>query len=73
MWKNFGRDQVQVVEILEVHDLHVLALRTDGGELVQADALKSGKPEVIVENARKFVAIVNATRSRLTPAVASAR
>lgn len=41
-----------------------------GGELVQADALKSGKPEVIVENARKFVAIVQQTRARLkSPAV----
>ena len=35
-----------------------------GGELVQADALKSGKPEVIVENARKFVAIVKQARDR---------
>ena len=43
-----------------------------GGELVHADALKSGKPEVIVETARKFVAIVNATRSRRAPAVSSA-
>lgn len=39
-----------------------------GSELVQAEALKSGKPEVIVETARKFVAIVKATRERLTPA-----
>jgi 2-dehydro-3-deoxyphosphogluconate aldolase/(4S)-4-hydroxy-2-oxoglutarate aldolase len=43
-----------------------------GGELVHADALKSGKPEVIVETARKFVAIVNATRYRRSPAVSSA-
>jgi 2-dehydro-3-deoxyphosphogluconate aldolase / (4S)-4-hydroxy-2-oxoglutarate aldolase len=35
-----------------------------GGELVQADALKSGKPEVIIENARKFVAIVKQARDR---------
>jgi len=35
-----------------------------GGELVQADALKSGKAEVIVENARKFVAIVKQARER---------
>jgi 2-dehydro-3-deoxyphosphogluconate aldolase/(4S)-4-hydroxy-2-oxoglutarate aldolase len=44
-----------------------------GGELVQTDALKTGKPEIIVENARKFVAIVKQARSRLpgTPAVAS--
>jgi 2-dehydro-3-deoxyphosphogluconate aldolase / (4S)-4-hydroxy-2-oxoglutarate aldolase len=37
-----------------------------GGELVQAEALKSGKAEVIVENARKFVAIVRQTRARLS-------
>jgi len=35
-----------------------------GGELVQADALKSGKADVIVENARKFVAIVKQARER---------
>jgi len=34
-----------------------------GGELVTADALKAKKPELIVENARKFVAIVNHTRA----------
>jgi 2-dehydro-3-deoxyphosphogluconate aldolase/(4S)-4-hydroxy-2-oxoglutarate aldolase len=33
-----------------------------GGELVQADALKSNKPEIIVENARKFLAIVKQAR-----------
>src|SRR5438874_3723088 len=43
-----------------------------GGELVQAEALKSGKPEIVVETARKFVAIVKATRSRISPAVANA-
>jgi 2-dehydro-3-deoxyphosphogluconate aldolase/(4S)-4-hydroxy-2-oxoglutarate aldolase len=36
-----------------------------GGELVQADALKSGKPEVIIEAARKFVAIVKQYRDRV--------
>jgi 2-dehydro-3-deoxyphosphogluconate aldolase/(4S)-4-hydroxy-2-oxoglutarate aldolase len=36
-----------------------------GGELVQAEALKSGNPEVIVENARKFIAIVNQYRARI--------
>ena len=35
-----------------------------GGELVQTDALKSGKAEVIVENARKFVAMVKQARER---------
>jgi len=37
-----------------------------GGELVQADALKSGKSQIIVENARKFVEIVKQTRTRMT-------
>ena len=36
-----------------------------GGELVQAEALKSGKPEVIIEGARKFVAIVKQYRDRV--------
>jgi 2-dehydro-3-deoxyphosphogluconate aldolase/(4S)-4-hydroxy-2-oxoglutarate aldolase len=38
-----------------------------GGELVQAEALKSNKPEIIVENARKFLAIVQQTRARMAP------
>jgi 2-dehydro-3-deoxyphosphogluconate aldolase/(4S)-4-hydroxy-2-oxoglutarate aldolase len=37
-----------------------------GGELVQADALKSKKPEIIVENARKFLSIVQQTRTQMT-------
>lgn len=41
-----------------------------GGELVQAEALKSGKPEVIVESARKFLAIVKEARARMTAASA---
>src|SRR6266404_429596 len=36
-----------------------------GSELVQSDALKTGNSEIIVENARKFVAIVKQARSRL--------
>src|SRR5213075_2350147 len=36
-----------------------------GGELVWADALRSNKPEVIVENARKFLAIVTAARAQM--------
>jgi 2-dehydro-3-deoxyphosphogluconate aldolase/(4S)-4-hydroxy-2-oxoglutarate aldolase len=36
-----------------------------GGECVQAEALKSNKPEIIVENARKFLAIVRETRARM--------
>jgi len=34
-----------------------------GGELVQTAALKAGKPEVIVEAARKFVEIVQQARA----------
>lgn len=37
-----------------------------GGELVQSDALKSGKPEIIVEHARKFLAIVKQARERIS-------
>ena len=44
-----------------------------GGELVQAEALKSGKPEIIVENARKFVAIVKEARARMKAASAAAK
>ena len=36
-----------------------------GGELVQADALKSNKPEIIAENARKFLAIVKQARAQM--------
>jgi 2-dehydro-3-deoxyphosphogluconate aldolase/(4S)-4-hydroxy-2-oxoglutarate aldolase len=36
-----------------------------GGELVHAEALKSGTPEVIVENARKFIAIIKQYRARI--------
>ena len=36
-----------------------------GGELVQADALKSGKTEVIVENARKFLECVKQARAEI--------
>jgi 2-dehydro-3-deoxyphosphogluconate aldolase/(4S)-4-hydroxy-2-oxoglutarate aldolase len=39
-----------------------------GGELVQAEALKSKKPEIIAENARKFLEIVKQTRLRLAAA-----
>src|SRR6476646_8500922 len=35
-----------------------------GGELVQAEALKSGKSQMIVEHARKFVEIVKQARAR---------
>ena len=43
-----------------------------GSELVQIEALKSGKREVIADTARKFVAIVKATRDRVAPGTASA-
>jgi 2-dehydro-3-deoxyphosphogluconate aldolase/(4S)-4-hydroxy-2-oxoglutarate aldolase len=36
-----------------------------GGELVQAEALKSNKPEIIVENARRFLAIVKQARAQM--------
>jgi 2-dehydro-3-deoxyphosphogluconate aldolase / (4S)-4-hydroxy-2-oxoglutarate aldolase len=36
-----------------------------GGELVQAEALKSGTSQIIVENARKFLEIVKQTRARM--------
>ncbi len=36
-----------------------------GGELVQADALKSGKTEIIVENARKFLECVKQARAEI--------
>ena len=36
-----------------------------GGELVQAEALKANKPEIIAENARKFLAIVKHTRAHI--------
>jgi 2-dehydro-3-deoxyphosphogluconate aldolase / (4S)-4-hydroxy-2-oxoglutarate aldolase len=36
-----------------------------GGELVHPDGLKSGNTEMIVENARKFLAIVKATRAKM--------
>ena len=44
-----------------------------GGELVQADALKSKKPEIIVENARKFLAIVKQARAQMTSAGIAAK
>jgi 2-dehydro-3-deoxyphosphogluconate aldolase/(4S)-4-hydroxy-2-oxoglutarate aldolase len=37
-----------------------------GGELVQPEALKANKPEVIVETARKFLEVVTTTRTKLT-------
>jgi 2-dehydro-3-deoxyphosphogluconate aldolase / (4S)-4-hydroxy-2-oxoglutarate aldolase len=43
-----------------------------GGELVQADALKSNKPETIVENARKFLEIVKQARSRMSSSLVDA-
>jgi 2-dehydro-3-deoxyphosphogluconate aldolase / (4S)-4-hydroxy-2-oxoglutarate aldolase len=44
-----------------------------GGELVQADALKSGKPEIIVENARKFLAIVKEARAHMRASSVAAK
>lgn len=36
-----------------------------GGELIQAEALKSNNPEIIVENARKFLTIVKQARAQM--------
>ena len=44
-----------------------------GGELVQAEALKANKPDVIVENARKFLAIVKHTRAQMASAHGAAK
>lgn len=44
-----------------------------GGELVQAEALKADKPEMIVENARKFLAVVKETRVRMSASTAAAK
>jgi len=41
-----------------------------GGELVQAEALKSSKPELIVETARKFLEIVASARAKLSTVAA---
>ena len=41
-----------------------------GGELVQPEALKSNKPEMIVEAARKFLEIVASARAKLASASA---
>src|SRR5438876_5464482 len=38
-----------------------------GGELVQTEALKTNKPAVIVETARKFLEIVATARAKLSP------
>jgi 2-dehydro-3-deoxyphosphogluconate aldolase / (4S)-4-hydroxy-2-oxoglutarate aldolase len=43
-----------------------------GGELVHREALKSGKPEIITDNARKFLAIVKRTRAQMVPSNAAA-
>jgi 2-dehydro-3-deoxyphosphogluconate aldolase / (4S)-4-hydroxy-2-oxoglutarate aldolase len=44
-----------------------------GGECVQAEALRSGKPEIIVENARKFLAVVKEARNRMTVSTVTAK
>jgi 2-dehydro-3-deoxyphosphogluconate aldolase / (4S)-4-hydroxy-2-oxoglutarate aldolase len=44
-----------------------------GGELVQADALKANKPEIISESARKFLAIVKHTRAQMAASHAAAK
>lgn len=44
-----------------------------GGECVQAEALKANKPEIIVENARKFRAIVKQTRAQMASSTLAAK
>lgn len=44
-----------------------------GGELVQAEALKANKPEIISENARKFLAIVKHTRAQMAESHTAAK
>jgi 2-dehydro-3-deoxyphosphogluconate aldolase/(4S)-4-hydroxy-2-oxoglutarate aldolase len=44
-----------------------------GGELVQADALRANKPEIIVENTRKFLAIVRQARVELASSSIAAK
>jgi 2-dehydro-3-deoxyphosphogluconate aldolase/(4S)-4-hydroxy-2-oxoglutarate aldolase len=39
-----------------------------GGELVSAEALKSGKAEIIAENARKFLRVVAGARAKMAAA-----
>src|SRR2546421_6089306 len=42
-----------------------------GGELVSAEGLKSGQPELITDNARKILTLVKQTRERMTSPKAS--
>src|ERR1700682_4745123 len=42
-----------------------------GGELIHPEALKSGKPEIITENARKFLEVVAAARAKASSAGAT--
>jgi len=44
-----------------------------GGECVQVEALKANKPEIIVENARKFLAIVKHTRAQMASSTLAAK
>jgi 2-dehydro-3-deoxyphosphogluconate aldolase/(4S)-4-hydroxy-2-oxoglutarate aldolase len=44
-----------------------------GGELVQSDALKANKPEIIVETARKFLALVKQARAQLASSSVDAK
>ena len=44
-----------------------------GGELVQPEALKANKPEIIAENARKFLAIVKHVRTQMAASHVAAK
>ena len=62
---------VNLANAAELIEAGVAALGV-GGECVQAEALKSNKPEIIVENARKFLAIVRQTRAQMkSPSIAA--
>ena len=55
---------INLANAAEFIEVGVAALGV-GGECVHAEALKANKPEIIVENARKFLAIVQQTRAQM--------
>jgi 2-dehydro-3-deoxyphosphogluconate aldolase/(4S)-4-hydroxy-2-oxoglutarate aldolase len=63
---------VNLTNAAEFIEVGVAALGI-GGECVQAEALKAKKPEIIVENARKFLAIVKQTRAQMASSSIAAK
>jgi 2-dehydro-3-deoxyphosphogluconate aldolase/(4S)-4-hydroxy-2-oxoglutarate aldolase len=63
---------VNLTNAAEFIEVGVAALGV-GGECVQAEALKAKKPEIIVENARKFLAIVKQTRAQMASSSIAAK